>query len=342
VSDGIEVIEFSESFLHIGAALSAAQSKFGRYKADNTAKVASDKATYTYKYADLGGLLAATLPALNGEGIALLQGATTTNESASAIVVETRLLHTSGEWIRTRFGLKSTSGTPQGVGSAVTYARRYALQSLLGVAPADDDDAQGASDTAAQAAQKQLESATQQLSDLPKKLHDARLQIDRLIAAKAALDQATIVRLVQEMTSSERTEWQSLDLPALRNFYSVLKAWKPQPPATNGVATPETALETRAGVTDDAQTDPAPETALQPRETLEIAGPAPLPADAIAYIEVELARLHLPEDVVMELTSEVSLRHDFSTYSWRELSTAENAKEFIKAVRKRAKELAAA
>lgn len=142
-------------------------------------------------------------------------------------------------------------------------------------------------------------------------------------------------------TGKQRTE---TDPPKTVTPLAASAAEAPPSPATEAPAhaAPETALETRAAVTDDAQADPAPETALQPRETLEIAGPAPLPTDAIAYIEVELARLHLPEEVVMELTSEVSLRHDFSTYSWRELSTAENAKEFIKAARKRAKELAPA
>jgi len=53
--------------------------------------------------------------------------------------VETILMHESGEWMSDRFLLAPSKQDPQGYGSAISYARRYALQSIFGL-PAEDDD----------------------------------------------------------------------------------------------------------------------------------------------------------------------------------------------------------
>jgi hypothetical protein len=62
-----------------------------------------------------------------------------------AVVVTTLLAHASGEWIETRLAMGLESTDPQAIGSALTYARRYGLCALVGVAPGDvDDDAAAA------------------------------------------------------------------------------------------------------------------------------------------------------------------------------------------------------
>jgi hypothetical protein len=53
--------------------------------------------------------------------------------------VVTRLIHVSGEWMESDFVLPITKRDPQAAGSAITYARRYALQALAGIPTADDD-----------------------------------------------------------------------------------------------------------------------------------------------------------------------------------------------------------
>lgn len=88
------------------------------------------------KYADLGAVIEAVLPALHANGFALLQPP---HSDGSTVEVETILIHTSGGFIRSSIAMKPTKADPQGIGSAVTYARRYALQSICGVAPEDDD-----------------------------------------------------------------------------------------------------------------------------------------------------------------------------------------------------------
>jgi hypothetical protein len=89
------------------------------------------------KYADLGACLEAVEDALLDNGIALYQE---TFEDATGVTVETVFLHESGETIRGgKLHVPAAKQDPQGYGSALTYARRYALMTACGIAPEDDD-----------------------------------------------------------------------------------------------------------------------------------------------------------------------------------------------------------
>lgn len=91
-------------------------------------------------YADLAAVVEAVIPALQEAGIAVIQGAASSFDSAGVVVtVETMLLHTSGQWLKSELGLHPTKADPQGIGSAITYGRRYLLLAMCGVAPEDDD-----------------------------------------------------------------------------------------------------------------------------------------------------------------------------------------------------------
>ena len=125
----------SESIAKIAPALLAAQSRIGVAVKD--AKNPHFKNTY----ADLTSVIAAVKPHLNAAGVAFLQSVG--NDSAG-VTVTTRLLHESGEWMDTTIYLPVPQQTAQAYGSAITYGKRYGLQSLLGV-PSDDDDGQAAS-----------------------------------------------------------------------------------------------------------------------------------------------------------------------------------------------------
>lgn len=125
----------------LAAALAKAQAEFGEVKKTKTAQIKSDKGSYSYTYASLDDVLAAVLPALSKHGVALLQPATRTQ---SGVNVETLLLHESGEWIGSGLTMPASGGTAQSVGSAITYAKRYGLSSILGIAAEEDDDGQTA------------------------------------------------------------------------------------------------------------------------------------------------------------------------------------------------------
>jgi hypothetical protein len=96
---------------------------------------------YNSKYADLASVRDAVLPVLARHDLAVLQ---LPCELDNAAALTTLLTHTSGEWVETTIKLRPVRNDPQGVGSALTYARRYALQAIAGVAAEDDDDGNAA------------------------------------------------------------------------------------------------------------------------------------------------------------------------------------------------------
>ena len=87
------------------------------------------------KYADLASIRDACRP-LAKYGIAHLQP---TRAEGPHVTVTTLLLHSSGEWIAEDLTLTAGQNTPQAVGSAITYGRRYGLAAMVGIAPEDDD-----------------------------------------------------------------------------------------------------------------------------------------------------------------------------------------------------------
>jgi hypothetical protein len=89
------------------------------------------------KYADLASVWDACREALTSNGIAVIQRPIPT--AGDVVTLETILAHESGEWISGQITMRPTKADPQGIGSCLTYARRYALAAMVGVAPEDDD-----------------------------------------------------------------------------------------------------------------------------------------------------------------------------------------------------------
>jgi hypothetical protein len=89
------------------------------------------------RYADLASIIEATRTLLANAGLSVVQ-------LPDGDDLITRLVHKSGQWISSRTALKFTKQDAQGYGSALTYARRYALSAILNLA-ADDDDGEAAS-----------------------------------------------------------------------------------------------------------------------------------------------------------------------------------------------------
>lgn len=115
----------------ISAALVAAQMEMGK------ALKQSNNPHFRSKYADLGNVMDACLPALNKHGIAVIQP---TGEGDHGRFVKTVLIHSeSGDTLECEVPLILQKNDMQGYGSAVTYARRYGLMAMAGIAPEDDD-----------------------------------------------------------------------------------------------------------------------------------------------------------------------------------------------------------
>ena len=118
------------------AALAAAQAEMGRAVKD------TQNPHFRTKYADLASVMDACMPALNKHGIAVIQPAW--DDENGNRFVKTILVHgASGETAECRVPLIVSKNDMQGYGSACTYARRYGLMGMAGIAP-DDDDGQAA------------------------------------------------------------------------------------------------------------------------------------------------------------------------------------------------------
>lgn len=136
---------------NVSAALLAAQREFPKIAKDKVAKIeTSGGGSYSYSYADLGSILEAVTPILHTHGLALAQDPVS---EGAQVGVSTSLIHESGEALHFGALLLPAGKTPQSVGSAVTYARRYALAAVLGLNVDDDDDGQRASESISEAEQ---------------------------------------------------------------------------------------------------------------------------------------------------------------------------------------------
>lgn len=115
---------------NIAAALAKAQAEMGKAIKEST------NPAFRSKYADLGNVMDACLPALNRHNIAVIQPIVS---DVDGRFVKTILIHESGETLECAVPLIVGKNDMQGLGSAITYGRRYGLMSMAGIAPEDDD-----------------------------------------------------------------------------------------------------------------------------------------------------------------------------------------------------------
>ena len=125
----------SESIKELAAALCKAQAAMGGASKDK------ENPFFKKNYADLGSVVAAIKGPFADNGLSYSQFPVSTDTSVG---VDTILMHESGEWLSMSYYLPMTKADPQKAGSAITYARRYALQSIAGI-PSEDDDGNAAS-----------------------------------------------------------------------------------------------------------------------------------------------------------------------------------------------------
>jgi hypothetical protein len=146
-------MQMSEKIDLLATSLAKAQSEIVGAKKD------SDNPFFKSKYADLAACWDACREALSANGLAVIQTTqrgepvtiqweTTDKESGEVsafkvdtveLVILTTLMHTSGQWISSPLPMIPRDASPQGIGSAITYGRRYGLCGMVGVAQVDDD-----------------------------------------------------------------------------------------------------------------------------------------------------------------------------------------------------------
>ena len=125
----------SESIKSLAVAMCKAQGEMGVAHKD------ANNPFFKSKYADLSSVVDAVKLPFANNGLSYVQFPI---EQADRVGIETILMHDSGEWLSGSFTVKLSKQDAQGAGSAITYCRRYSLQSMSGV-PSDDDDGNSAS-----------------------------------------------------------------------------------------------------------------------------------------------------------------------------------------------------
>lgn len=131
----------SESIKEIATALCKFQGEVEKIKKEAT------NPFFKSKYATLANILDVIREPLHNNGLSFVQFPT------NQFGLITRLMHQSGEWMEAEYVMQPTQNTPQGIGSCITYMRRYALGSILGLNIDEDDDGNDASKITQQPAQ---------------------------------------------------------------------------------------------------------------------------------------------------------------------------------------------
>ena len=159
----------SQEIGELAAALASAQAGFTFAAKDNEAPVfeKGGRAVGKRKYADLQSVLDAVRHGLTANGIAVIQAPM---PEEKGIKLRTTLAHKSGQWMASELFLPNDKmGGVQGMGSALTYARRYALAAMVGIAQ-DDDDGETAMEESRKAEKQRVQQVRQQAKE---QNHDA-------------------------------------------------------------------------------------------------------------------------------------------------------------------------
>lgn len=226
MTDQLTDVMFSEQVGEIGAAIALAQTHLKNPKKEvvNT--------YFKTNYADLAAVIDACRLALAEQSIACVQLAVCRGERAGCV---TRLIHKSGQWIQSTLLLRPKQDDPQAAGSAITYARRYALMAMLCIA-GDDDDGEAATEhkPAEQPDRKRIVKAekTEPLptSDEYQVQVGGKLRIDALSPEfKAAwAHPVDVCGWVENNTIMGFTSWREVetckDVTKLQNLYMAIKA----------------------------------------------------------------------------------------------------------------------
>jgi hypothetical protein len=134
----------SEQINELSKALTDFQKSAPKIAKEKTGKIAGKTKAgsayeYEYKYADLAGIWEKIRGHLADNELSVIQSPSFRGSDATLTTV---LAHSSGQWVEDEMQLKAVQDTPQGQGSAITYARRYMLCAMLGIVADSDNDAQ--------------------------------------------------------------------------------------------------------------------------------------------------------------------------------------------------------
>lgn len=190
----------SDDISQLVTALAEAQSEMGSASYDSV------NPHFKSRYSTLNSVWEACRGPLSKHGLAVIQPAST---EGGNFVVETMLLHKSGQWISSEIKLLLDKNNMQGLGSAISYARRYTLASLLGITSDEDDDGNAAS---APPAKKQKTEPSSARETLIVEVRDA--------ASKVRIDPHALTSLIETRFGKTAKELSNQELEALKEMLS--------------------------------------------------------------------------------------------------------------------------
>lgn len=221
----------SEQIADLAKALAEAQSEIQPPAKDKTARVKTKAGgEYTFDYVDLASVLDAVRGPLAKHGLSISQGTAGENGKTA---LETRLMHVSGQWMESAYPL-SFQGSAQEKGSELTYARRYALCAMLGIAAEADDDGNAASGNRASVTSRQRQQPRNQVDEAME--NNARGDPDENEMYRIALKEAfeacgfsssEMVKVVKDvLNAKKKAHLTDLDAKQRAGFIEAIKAGK--------------------------------------------------------------------------------------------------------------------
>lgn len=190
----------SEDIKEIIPALIAFHSEVGRITKD------AQNSHMKNRYATIDQIIEEIRPILADKGLFIMQ--LPSNTDTGEIQMVTRIYHTSGQWMESPvLTLKPQKQDAQGIGSAVTYARRYSLTSFLSLNTGEDDDGNAASGGRGQRQSQSRGQGSQQPPQRPAGLaSDKQRKAVFAIAKGKGLEDEQIKRVVHHFTKKESTK----------------------------------------------------------------------------------------------------------------------------------------
>jgi hypothetical protein len=203
-------MEKSESIGKLAEALAKAQGAIEGAKKDQS------NPYFKSRYADLSSVWEACRKPLSDNGLAIVQ--IPYNLEPETVTIETLLTHASGEWIKSVITMRPVKADPQGLGSCITYARRYSLAAMVGVAP-EDDDGNAASqkpEFKSQATAKPYDMHPNEPKDVPES------------TGSMTIDEATAITDIKQALSDMMGKWGIKTKKEKLDFFEHIKRGRPE------------------------------------------------------------------------------------------------------------------
>lgn len=194
----------SDSIELISAAVFALQGELRTMARSKVVKTGK----YEFRYAPLDAIVEYVVPLMQKHGLMFMQ-------AVNADCLTTRILHTSGQWMQSETHLNKDHANMQGFGGEVTYKRRYAMTSLLGIVSDDDTDvphvtARGALTDAMDGLSTRKQNMVADLAEVIKEKHNAGQEIGAYEEYLALTDNEEIMALWGLLPSHVRSSIKKL------------------------------------------------------------------------------------------------------------------------------------